>query len=66
MGQAFRNLALDLLDDEDGVNQTAWNTLSDMLDDNGDNDITEAVRSVNGRYYLTTDAAALLRTVIKE
>lgn len=59
--QATRNFAIELLDDEHGINSSAWDTLADMLDDNGDSDIIDAVKSTEGRWYLPHDAAKLVR-----
>ena len=63
MSQAFRNLALDLLDDEHGVNKQAWKTLADMLDDEGCSDIVEAIAAKGGRFRLASETADALRAV---
>ena len=60
---AFRNLAIDLLDDEQGINKTAWKTLAEMLDDAGSDDIVRAIKAKAGRFYLLSGAAAELREV---
>jgi len=64
MSQAFRNLALDLLDDEHGVNKTAWMPLADMLDDHGSADIVEAISVKGGRFRLSGATVAKLRAVL--
>lgn len=66
MSQALRNLALAILDDEHGINSQAWETLADMLDDDGQSDIVEAVRATEGRFYLTKEASATLATRIAD
>jgi hypothetical protein len=49
------------LDDEHGINSQAWNTLADILYDYDCQDIVDAVKATEGRYYLTSDAANTLR-----
>ena len=60
-GQALRNFAIDLLDDDHGINRTAWETLSDMLYDADENDIVDAVSAQDGRFYLPEDVVDSLR-----
>lgn len=65
-GQALRNFAIALLDDEHGINSEAWDSLRDMLDDNEDNDILDAVKSTEGRYYLPSESVAALSANVKK
>jgi hypothetical protein len=64
-GQALRNFALALLDDEQGINSEAWDTLRDLLYDDEQNDIVEAVQSQDGRFYLPGSAVGELRQIVK-
>ena len=48
----WRQFAIDLLDDEHGINKQAFEFLADLLADTGNGDIVEAVESAEGRYYL--------------
>jgi hypothetical protein len=66
LGQAFRNFAIDLLDDEHGINSQAWKTLAEMLEDNGHDDIVNLVHAIDGRFYLDHAAAAILREATPE
>ncbi len=61
--KSLRMLALDLLDDEHGVNSSAWDRLRDMLYFNGDQDIIDSVKATEGRYYLEPSAAIALQEV---
>lgn len=63
MNMAVRNLALDLLDDEYGVNSRAWDSMIDWLDDEGCDDIIDVVDACEGRFYLTEENATMLREV---
>lgn len=58
---ALRNFALDLLDDEYGINKQAFNSLADMLYDDDQEDITNAVDATEGRFYIPTEKANELR-----
>ena len=62
----YRNLALLLLDDEHGVNKQAWKLLADLLADNGDDDIVDAVQEKDGRYCLAHEEALKLAAVVKD
>ena len=66
LGQSFRNFAVDLLDDPHGINEKAWNSLSDMLHDNGHRDIVQATKATDGRFYLYEDDAEDLRQIIDD
>ena len=59
--QALRNFALALLDDEHGINGEAWDSLSDMLIDDEQEDIVDATKATEGRYFLPEDVANELR-----
>lgn len=48
----LRALAIALLDDECGINETAYQALDALLVENGHKDISNLVRSAQGRYYL--------------
>lgn len=48
----FRNLVLNLLDDEHGINGVAWELLKDKLLNVGSDDIVHHVETYNGRYFL--------------
>ncbi len=66
MNMAVRNLALDLLDDEHGINRQAYKSLADWLDDEGCSDIVDAVDACEGRYYIAAETAQELRQVTPE
>ena len=61
--QTLRNLAIDLLDDEHGINSQAWKILADMLYDTDAIDILDAVEATDGRYYIKTKVARQMRQV---
>lgn len=51
----IRDLALVLLDDDDGISTPAWETLKQMLEDDPEvwnEDIIEAIKVQDGRWYL--------------
>ena len=48
----WRQFAIDLLNDEHGINKQAFEFLADLLEDTGNGDIVESVESSEGRYYL--------------
>lgn len=52
----MRSLALALLDDDQGINLQAWKILRDILEDEGDTDIIEAVKIQDDRVYLPSDS----------
>lgn len=56
MNQRIKNLCVFLLDDENGINQDAYNTLLDVattfLTDYEVRKLSEAVKAADGRYYL--------------
>lgn len=51
-----RKLALALLNDEHGISGAAYVFLADMLDNERDFDIIEAVEATDGRFYLPAGA----------
>jgi len=54
----IRKFAIAVLDDEHGINETAWNQLKVLLlcDEEGDNkDIINAVDAAEGRFFLPED-----------
>jgi hypothetical protein len=55
----IRKVAILLLDDENGINESAFNELMADLP----NDILEAIQFVNGRYFLNEDDAERLMAV---
>ena len=62
-GQDFRSFVIDLLDDEAGINKTAWKALAEALTDEGNDDIVRAVKVQDRRFYLPAHAAEKLRQV---
>ena len=48
----MRELAIALLNDEHGINNTAWKIISDFLYELGSHDILDAVKCTEERYYL--------------
>ncbi len=53
----LRELALLVLDDENGISEEAFNKLSSLLEDIGCADILVAVDSSEGRFYIGEDFA---------
>lgn len=56
----LRNLAILLLDDENGICDAAYNVLFPHLD----SDIVDAVRCQDNRYFLNEDDAERLKQVV--
>ena len=48
----MRKLAIALLDDDDGINSDAWDILRLILIGEGHDDIIDAVKAQDGRFYL--------------
>lgn len=48
----IRNLAIALLNDDNGINEVAWDLLWEQLIDHNCIDITASVECTDGRYYL--------------
>lgn len=65
METGIRSLALELLDDNFGVNKRAFNTLSDLLLESDNADVVDAVSENEGRVYLSASAAECLRNISK-
>lgn len=58
----IRNLAIELLDDDDdGINTEAWHLLESLLHETGNQDICDAVEAQDGRWLLEEDDANRLR-----
>lgn len=53
--QALREFAITVLDDENGINESAYQKLSEALRHNGCEDIDNMVKTAEGRYYLPED-----------
>lgn len=52
----MRELAITLLNDDHGINVNAWHILRDLLIEEGHEDIVDAVKATEGRFYLTETA----------
>jgi len=51
--QKIRKLAIALLDDNEGINERAWNILQELLEESNQNqDLIGAVKSTDGRFYI--------------
>lgn len=48
----IRDLAIAVLDDDNGIPSTAWELLEPLLRVNQDFDILQAVRATDNRWYL--------------
>lgn len=59
--QSIRDFAIDLLDDEYGINNDAYQKLETLLVETGNTDVSNATKGVEGRLYLEEDMAAELR-----
>ena len=59
----LRKFAIDLLDDEHGINEAAWVQLYDALHAHDCADIIAAVDSQDNRWFLGETAAAELRAI---
>ena len=57
----IRDLALALLDDEDGINEDAYNLLAALLHESGNQDILDAVEANHNRYWIGEGDAEVLR-----
>lgn len=60
MSHAYREFGLNLLDDEHGVNSQAWKVLVDLLDEDDDGDVVDAVELIDGRYRIPEGKAKAL------
>ena len=61
MDSDVRDLALALLDDENGINEQAFVILSNILSDTGNRDIVNLVKATEGRFYLPEGVAETLK-----
>ena len=52
MKEKMRQLAITLLNDEDGISTDAWYQLLEVLEDLEITDIHEQVKATDGRWYL--------------
>ncbi len=59
--QTIRELAIALLDDEDGINDAANQKLTSILADSGNMDILKIVSTANARWFLNEDDAERLK-----
>ena len=50
-----REFTIRLLDDDEGINEQAWELLQQILHENGEDDIVDWVDSADGRFYLKHD-----------
>ncbi len=65
--QSLRNFIIDLLDDEDGINSKAHDSIVELCNENGWNDINQATVLEDNRAFLWEDDASSLRQfVVKE
>ncbi len=66
--QTLRNMVINLLDDEDGVNESGYNGLDEICCENNWTDILTQVESAGrpgrGRFFLSEDASEQLRSVV--
>lgn len=62
----LRELAIVLLQDYHGIEETSYNILKELLYENDSGDINNAVEKWNGRVYIDNDIASeLLRDISK-
>jgi hypothetical protein len=56
MNQELRNFVLAVLDDDNGISETAWYALHDLLQGSGElefaGELAQAVDACEGRYYI--------------
>lgn len=64
--QSLRTFILDLLDDDDGINEKAYQTVVELCVENGWEDICRAVESQDERVFIGEDDADELRKVVVE
>lgn len=57
----IRTLAIELLDDENGINAKGYDLLEDLLNETGNSDIVNAVDAQNGRFFLGEEVAEQFR-----
>ena len=61
--EEFRQMIIDLLDDEHGINEKAFNRVSLLAENTGNDDIVSSTSATEGRWYLGEDDAEELRQV---
>lgn len=61
--QDIRNMVINLLNDEHGVNALGYNGLRDFCNDNGWQDIIVVVDAQDDRFFLHEDVAEILSQV---
>jgi len=61
MNKEIRDLAIALLDDQDGISNEAYGQLVNLLIATGNEDIIHSVTGVDNRFFITEEAAELLR-----
>jgi|TARA_R110001583_G_scaffold16272_19_gene66805 hypothetical protein len=56
MNQELRNFVLAVLDDDDGISETAWQALHDLLQGTGEfefaGELARTVEACDGRYFI--------------
>ncbi len=57
----IRDLALKILDDDEGISNEAWPLLSELLTENGHDDIIEHVEACKNRVFLMSDSPLSVR-----
>jgi hypothetical protein len=62
--QTLRLTIINLLDDEQGINESGYKGIDELCCENGWMDITDNVNNANGRFYLGEDDADDLRAVV--
>jgi hypothetical protein len=66
MSQKLRNLAIAMLNDQHGINKSTYHILVALLEEDGQTDILEAVRTAFQRFYLPDEDAIQLALRIVE
>jgi len=61
--QKVRSLAIELLDNENGINEAAYDILRDMLVETENEDVVNAVEATDGAFYIYEEDAEDLRKV---
>lgn len=64
MNNKLRQTIINLLDDENGVNETGYRGIQEICGNNQWDDITSKVESTEGRFYLNEDDAIDLRLIV--
>ena len=56
MNQELRNFVLAVLDDDNGISETAWQALHEMLQESGElefaGELAQMVDACDGRYFI--------------